>query len=94
MAAIVEILWLIAAWFVCAVVSMRLAQARNHNETAWFFIGLFFGPLGLAVGLFPPLKNRHEFDCPTCYGVADRRAIRCRHCGLVFAQTKAPGQGD
>ena len=35
-------------WILCGIASAGIAKSRNNGEVAlWFFLGIFFGPLGL-----------------------------------------------
>jgi hypothetical protein len=40
-----------------AMFSGSLARARGRSYAKWWAAGLFFGPLGLVVGLFPSVDS-------------------------------------
>lgn len=44
-------------FFLFGVFSSIFARYRNRSTLGWFFMGLFFGPFGLLVLLFPKLED-------------------------------------
>jgi hypothetical protein len=46
----------IVFWLICAIFSAMLASHKNRSAFGWFFVGLFLGPFGLLVALFPNLR--------------------------------------
>ena len=53
--------WMIF-WLLCAIFSAILASHKNRSTLGWFLLGLFFGPFGLLVGVFPSVavNTRHQ----------------------------------
>ena len=57
------------------------------HDSAGFFLGWLFGPIGwILVLLLPPEGPR----CPECFGVVDERARRCMHCGSTLPSKGGP----
>ena len=54
------ILFIAAGLAVCGMFSLNVADSKGHSQVAWFFAGLFFGPIGLiaACGLSDKRMSR------------------------------------
>lgn len=58
--------FIIILWITLGGLSAYYAQERGRNPYAWFFIGLFFGLIGLiALFMLPPLSTSNENPKPT-----------------------------
>lgn len=55
---------LAAAWVACAVGCGRVASNRGHGVAGWMVVGLFLGPLGLALALLLQPKNAENHPAP------------------------------
>ncbi len=52
---------LIVLWVCFGILSSKIARKKNRNIFYWFFLGLFFGLLGLIIIYFlKPLKDMNQ----------------------------------
>ena len=66
-------------WFLCAIFSAAIASTKNRSSLGWFFAGLFLGPFGLLVAVFPKVETLgaqnaryHSDDVTTVEGLIKR----------------------
>jgi hypothetical protein len=81
-----------ALWIGCGIASVIVAQGKNVNGCGAFLLGIFLGPIGLAIVLILPAhkaenkSSNHDLaqqtrKCPFCAEPIKREAIKCKHCG-------------
>lgn len=77
-------------WFICAVLSAVVGRAKNRSGFGWFFMGSFFGPLGLlaAAGMPPQdaflAQKRKNAATGRSHQEWDPRIHSpCPHCGAI-----------
>lgn len=63
-------------WFICWMLSIDIGLRKNETVKS-FFLGLFFGPLGL---IFVLLIKRNKKQCLYCREWIDKNAVICPHC--------------
>lgn len=49
-------------WLLCGIITLCIAGSKNRNRIAWFFIGFFFGIIGLiiAICIYPLPETKEE----------------------------------
>lgn len=65
-----------------------MAEKRGRDFSAWFCVTFILGALPVLV-LFL-LRNLNKRTCPECLDQVDRRAKRCKSCGVTFKQPERP----
>jgi hypothetical protein len=72
-------------WIICIIVA-TIIGSRKGVPWSSFFLGLFFGPLGIILVLV--LKGDHQ--CPFCKKDIDKEALKCPHCQADLTLTSGP----
>jgi len=76
-------MWLYAVlvWIFCGIAAAFVAQSRGASGSLWFWLGVLFGPFGLACAFAAGTDRR----CPHCRQRIHPEATRCPKCqsGLV-----------
>ena len=83
-------------WFLCALGAASIYRSRGRSETAAFLLGLFLGPVAVALAAVTPKDEaaleRKAFrsgkmrKCPFCAELVKRDAKLCRYCGRETAK--------
>ena len=63
-------------WLVCAAISASIG-AKKGEGISGFFIGLFFGPLGILIALF---SKGNRIACGSCKELINKDASKCPKC--------------
>ena len=85
---------IIAQAVTCGGLCAYLANQKGHSTKAWFFVGLFFGVLGLIACTGLPVVDESPGvriggtqmfkQCPTCRQTVGKDASVCRYCQHKF----------
>lgn len=67
---------IIAIWLLFGVGASYVASNRGANGALWFFLGMLFGPLGLAMAFASGSSRR----CPFCCERIHPNATKCPKC--------------
>lgn len=66
----------------CGAIAASIASSRYGSPLLWFFIGLVFGPLGLAFSFL----SGSERSCSACKKRVHPGATKCPYCQSVIPQ--------
>lgn len=72
---------LILIWIVCAFSCAYIANTKNRDTIGYFFLGFFFGILGLIIAIAVPVRENNSKQCPFCAEFVKPEAVICKHCG-------------
>jgi hypothetical protein len=81
---------ILIAWLVFGIASCIVAQNRGANGCLWFGMGLFLGPIGLALAFASGDKTT---TCSRCQKEVTWKSVSCQHCGYVFGKKPLANPG-
>lgn len=76
----------VVLWLLSIIITTYIG-AKKGNAVAAFFVGLFFGPLGIIFAALSGDKHRHP--CPYCRELVKDGASICPHCRKELGQQPA-----
>lgn len=85
--------FLVLVWAVCCIAASVVASNRGASGCLWFGLGLFLGPLGLALAFAAGPAHRESATCSRCLQNVSWDAAACPHCGYVFGNKPLPAPG-
>lgn len=78
-------------WFLCAILTAVIFNAKGRNPVAGFFLGFLLGIFGLIIAAcLPRVEGNIEAKklstgiakaCPFCAELVRLEAVVCKHCG-------------
>ena len=99
-----DLLTIIAGWFIFSVVAAVIANARGRSSTGYFLISIVLSPLvGIILAAAMPNLNvpkdpnaptpETHVRCPDCRELVRMDATKCKHCGAALIP-QAVGPSD
>ncbi len=81
-------------WIAIALLTSKVAADKGNDGVGGFILGLFLGPLGLAIAFFVDgnedkiEQQGHLKKCTYCAEMIRAEAIKCKHCGEAISSKK------